>query len=497
MRVTNQMMTNNALININKNKVSMSKLEDQYTTGKKIQKPSEDPIVAVRALKLRTNVSEITQYLEKNIPDAKNWMDVTEGALSTISDILNKVNTLCVQGANDPLSTDDRDSIVQNLTQYRDEIYQQGNSDYAGRYVFTGYKTNTSLIFTEDTTDTKYNISETFSGTDIELSKYITNEIDITGTGTTAPSLNQCYRIQLSYDKLDAVTVDAANPGVITSPTFQYGDPSTSVTVTGFSSTDDAAYTFTDTEESVHYIAETGEMLISPALYKKLQTENNIQIDYEKTNFHKGDLRPEHYFDCTATKYDAGGNVVGTPVTYTSSDQAVQYEINYNQKLTVNTQAKDAIKHEIGRTIDEILDAIDAVKVTENKISEVEKKLEDTSLSETDKKKYEDMLDQLNTELTLKNEVLVEKYQNGNKVSKDQQSVVNVANSDLGSRYVRLELVESRLETQSVQVEELMSNNEDVDLAETIIRFSTAQVLYNASLSASAKIVTNTLLDFL
>ena len=61
MRITNKMMTNNVLHNINNNKNLLSTLENQYSTGKKIQKPSDDPIIAVRALKLRTNLSELNQ----------------------------------------------------------------------------------------------------------------------------------------------------------------------------------------------------------------------------------------------------------------------------------------------------------------------------------------------------------------------------------------------------------------------------------------------------
>ena len=50
MRVTNQMMTNSALLQVNKNMNNMSKLEQQYNSQKKIQLPSDDPIIAVRAL---------------------------------------------------------------------------------------------------------------------------------------------------------------------------------------------------------------------------------------------------------------------------------------------------------------------------------------------------------------------------------------------------------------------------------------------------------------
>ena len=67
MRITNKMMTNNMLHNINTNKNHMSNLENKYASGMEIQKPSDDPIVAVRALKLRSNLSELNQYYQKNI----------------------------------------------------------------------------------------------------------------------------------------------------------------------------------------------------------------------------------------------------------------------------------------------------------------------------------------------------------------------------------------------------------------------------------------------
>ncbi len=147
MRITNKMMTNNMLHNINTNKNNMTNLENKYASGMAIQKPSDDPIVAVRALKLRTNLSELNQYYEKNIPDAMSWMDVTESALRTTSELITQIHTYCDQGANDPLAVSERDSIAKNLVALKEQIYSEGNSNYAGRFVFTGYKTSTPLVF--------------------------------------------------------------------------------------------------------------------------------------------------------------------------------------------------------------------------------------------------------------------------------------------------------------------------------------------------------------
>ena len=65
--------------------MNLLKYSDQYTTQKKIQRPSDDPTVAVRSLKLRTTYSQLTQYAEKNVQDSMSWMDTTETALENIS----------------------------------------------------------------------------------------------------------------------------------------------------------------------------------------------------------------------------------------------------------------------------------------------------------------------------------------------------------------------------------------------------------------------------
>lgn len=78
MRITNNIILHNTTSNINGNKVNVNNLNNQMTSQKKIQRPSENPVIAVRSLRLRTTLSEIDQYYENNIPDAESWMKVTE-----------------------------------------------------------------------------------------------------------------------------------------------------------------------------------------------------------------------------------------------------------------------------------------------------------------------------------------------------------------------------------------------------------------------------------
>ena len=99
MRITNKVMQNNVMSNINKNKMLQDSLNTQLSTGKKIQKPSEDPVVAIRALRLRTDLSQIQQFYKKNIPDAQSWLQLTETAISTTVSVVKSMITECERGA--------------------------------------------------------------------------------------------------------------------------------------------------------------------------------------------------------------------------------------------------------------------------------------------------------------------------------------------------------------------------------------------------------------
>ena len=168
MRMTNKIMQNNSLYNINHNKILQDKLSTSMATQKKLTRPSDDPIIAIRALRLRTSVSELTQFRDKNAKDAEAWLNVTEDALSTANEIIGGSSgmiALMTRAANKDLTPTDIDIIMQQVKSLRDEIYATANVDYAGRYIFTGYRTDTPLSFTKEVEakDLSYEIIEQLS----------------------------------------------------------------------------------------------------------------------------------------------------------------------------------------------------------------------------------------------------------------------------------------------------------------------------------------------
>lgn len=209
MRVTNSMISRNSMTNINNNKINVDILNTQMTTQKKISRPSEDPVIAIRALRLRSNLSELNQYYERNIPDAKSWMEVTEGALENQQKILDDIYKECVTGSTDTYTPENRASILKNLESLRQQVYNEGNADCAGRHVFTGYKTNKQLTFAEDESKTKYEITEKISFEDIEEKRYYSNTVVVPNnpaeviTGVDINDMPQEHiakRIRLSYE---------------------------------------------------------------------------------------------------------------------------------------------------------------------------------------------------------------------------------------------------------------------------------------------------------
>ncbi len=145
MRITNGMMISNMMKNLANNTERMSKYQNQLNTGKKISVPSDDPVVAARALKLRTDVAKVEQY-QKNLGDAQSWLDATDQAMSKLGDVLQRARELTVQGANGTNSEEETQKIALEMKQLRIQVIHMSNSSYAGRYIFSGFKTDQKLI---------------------------------------------------------------------------------------------------------------------------------------------------------------------------------------------------------------------------------------------------------------------------------------------------------------------------------------------------------------
>lgn len=260
MRITNKIMQNNSLYNINNNKVTEDQLNTMMSTGKKITRPSDDPVIAIRALRLRSNVTQLSQYYEKNAKDAESWLQVTADALSTITDVLTDCVKQATKGANKDLTLDDLDTIITQMDALAQEYYSTGNVDYAGRYVFTGYRTDTALTYDKTTTASYTDINDEFGAGNIAESSRVVGKYKLENAqildGSVPATLESeivertVGRLRLSYDNLDYIEGD----GKVASLKYRegLGQPATSSVTTTMNS---ATLTFKDDLGVTHYAA--------------------------------------------------------------------------------------------------------------------------------------------------------------------------------------------------------------------------------------------------
>lgn len=514
MRITNKIIQQNAVTNINNNKVLEDKYNTQMSTGSKITRPSDDPVVAIRALRLRTNLSQVTQYYEKNVPDARSWLKVTEASISTTIDVLTDMNKQCVKGSVGYDKAEDRQKILESLQGLRDEIYSTGDADYAGRYVFTGYRTGLSLSFATDAKNApSYKITEQLSKADIEDMTYINvaglDEITTANIGTTKEAdvtSNNIHRIRLDYDSCDN-----------TAPTITYNGGSDTITPTVMSinGTTDPYMAAKNLASGAIFVPETGEILLSDDAYNKLQAtlddpatqnvdEGEIRITYEKTNFEADDLRPEHFYYCETTETDASGNTTTKKYNEEFLDplnveaQVINYDVGYNQSVRVNTMAKEVYTMDIGRDVDELVTSIQNVIDMENTISDLEGLLKKSdSTTNPTAAEVEERLKAANKAYDMLNDKLQKDFESG--ITKTQNYIdrANTALTAVGNRQSRVELVANRLGAQQTSFKELTSDNEDVDITEVAINLSSVELSYEAALMATSKISQTTLLNYL
>ena len=501
MRVTNSMISNSSRSHIENAKYEMMLRENQYTTQKKILRPSDDPTIAIRSLQLRTTYAQIDQYVEKNVQDGMKWMNATETAIKNINEILIHMKERLNQGANDYLGVDERHSVLSTLKEYAAAVFEdEANTDFAGRYVFTGYRTDTSLIFPDEVKNLEYEIKQNFASTDIDTIKYVYDGANY-AAGTTAaqyaaqvPKQDTAYHLKLAYDNCsDSAITGSTNPAIsITLDGDAYATPK-SLSIRTMSSADVTNYKTDIAGNDAIYLYDTGEIIFSDAIFSEIQQNAaDMQITYSKKEFDKSDIRPEMYFECTSYNTDSKKT---TPYR-DPSGQAIEYEINFSQTSKVNTQAKDAIDTDIYRAIDYLEQTILAMDEIEKKISDVDTMIANTT-NEADIATYKKLKEVLEQEQKLRVGCMTEAFGKGLTMVDKTQAQLNVALAELGSRYNRFELTFDKLSDQRIDTEQKLSDNEDVDLADAFINLTQADNLYQAALTATSKILGNSLLNYI
>ncbi|PLT35708.1 flagellar hook-associated protein FlgL [Bacillus sp. V5-8f] len=137
MRITQGMLASNSLRNLTKSYAQMGKYQDQLATNKKITKPSDDPVVAMKGMYYRSNLSEVEQY-KRNLSELYLWMENSEAGVDQAQQGLQRLRELMVQANNGTLTTQDQSAIAREVEQIKEDLAKVANTKVGGRYIFHG-----------------------------------------------------------------------------------------------------------------------------------------------------------------------------------------------------------------------------------------------------------------------------------------------------------------------------------------------------------------------
>lgn len=510
MRITNNMIMSNAKSNINGTKNLVDKYNTQMTTQKKISKASEDPVIAIRSLRLATSLSHIDQYVDNNIPDADSWLDVTETALTNMKSILTDIRTQCVKGATDTLTAEDRNTILQSLSALGEQVYSEGNADYAGRTVFTGYRTSSKLTFMDDSPETTYEITQQLSSADMKESRFYTEGVvvpsTISTTGAVTPDCDtdvteHTYKkLRLAYGKTTgdiSLKVDGVEK-----------------TVTSYEKSSEFNPENLGANDIV-YIQETGEFIFGKEASTAIEDANSkLEVTYVKTGFDSSDARPEYYYDCKDISKaisldgddkiirDGNGDIIYNDtdkiVSYTYSDQPINYTVANNTNITVNTQAKDVMDTSIKRDVEELIVVVQNAINAHDKVDQIEKMMKQEQYKEPEAQAIlQTYLDAAKQEADYADDNLQKTYSQYITNFDTYMNKVNLSITNSGSTQSRLTLIQTRVKDQQSTIEELKSTNENRDISDIMIDYYAMYQAYQASLTAASKVSERSLLDYI
>jgi flagellar hook-associated protein 3 FlgL len=135
------MMNSQLLANLNTNNVRLQKYQDMIASGKKLNKPSDDPVGVGYAMRYDAQINRNDQY-QRNVDDARSQLDFLDSSINQLNNVLQRARELAVRGATGSMSSDDRIATSKEIKQIYEQCVTIGNSQFNGAYIFNGQITN-------------------------------------------------------------------------------------------------------------------------------------------------------------------------------------------------------------------------------------------------------------------------------------------------------------------------------------------------------------------
>lgn len=525
-------MINNLRRNLNTNMQGLDKYNQQMATQKKINIPSDNPAGLVKSMRLRTNLTENEQYLN-NIGESINFMDTTDSALDNITQILHRTRELTEKAANGTNDSSSHKAIAAEIRELSKQLHMIANTTYGSKHIFGGSNVteapsqedkwlgNAQKLEMEIGVNVKMAINlemkDFFVGTKpyLEDVHFMDNAIinglttdnlqagdyAIKTTKLAAGASDANLSLAESYNQGEAEGIfGSATIGDISNAADLDKNASIELTVAGINSaTGEITYSYEAHEydrDTAAYTKETGTFTLK---YDGTEKNQKIQIgsmeveikDLDTQSLDEFNLGDKGVLNLSAATAGGQYEQLGIYQGYSSEPGESPVTGGIVQNFVFNTGQLDKKTSDIKFvTLDDKGQSFDST------IS-----MQFNSFNDADPAVY------LKTRPGLFNlmEDIAADIEAGDSEAisgrlddlDDKTDELLYKRSTIGARVNRLELQQSRLQSTKVSFTGLLSQNEDVDMAELIMNLKMQENVYRASLSVGARIIQPSLVDFL
>ena len=167
MRITEQTRTTLLVQGIERHATALNTLTEELSTGKKVNEPSDNPVATGAIMRTNTYIAGLNQSISV-INSAQSFSQSAGAALGDSSSILSNVLTTATQAANGMESASDLQALGTQVNQELESLVRDANSQFEGKYLFSGTKTDTAPIAV--TRDVQGNIQDiTYQGSDTDV----------------------------------------------------------------------------------------------------------------------------------------------------------------------------------------------------------------------------------------------------------------------------------------------------------------------------------------
>lgn len=200
MRVTTNLIFDQNLRAINQSQGSLSDIQTQLATGKKLLRPSDDPVGASQVIRLTEELDKIDQF-QRNNDLVTNALELEDTTLRSLNDVLNRARRLTVQAGNGILSASDKNAIGAEIEQLRNQTIDLMNTQNAsGDYIFAGYQSASQAFEFNPTADSD---RIKFIGDDGTNTIQLSDSVSIQST-TSGKTLFEDVRARLNFSLSNA-----------------------------------------------------------------------------------------------------------------------------------------------------------------------------------------------------------------------------------------------------------------------------------------------------